>query len=181
METSAVAKAKRGRSECLTPRDNKVKEPLGRRRDGDVQGPEACRGDLGDVDPAAWSPAKLKEAARRLGVSRACYRERASRRGRMHKNIRNEEVDTRYGDVSERRDLYRYVFSTTDRWRMASTGFLPYRLARDGRVDANVNPHDEHGNRLGDAGPEQRAASSQAVGGEDEEAEASHGFDLEVS
>lgn len=40
---------------------DKVEKPLRGRRKGDVHGPQPRGRDLGDVDPAAWSPSELEE------------------------------------------------------------------------------------------------------------------------
>ena len=53
-----------------------------------------------------------------------------------------------------------------------------YRFARDGGADADVDAHQVHGDGLSNAGPQQGTAPAQAVGGEDEEAEACDRFHL---
>lgn len=50
-------------------------------------------------------------------------------------------------------------------------------FALDGRVDAHVQADVEHGEALGDGGPEEGFAAPQGVGGQEEEAGAGDGFD----
>ena len=52
-----------------------------------------------------------------------------------------------------------------------------YVLAFDRRVDAHVDTDVEHGHTLGDGGPEERAAATERVGGEDEETETTEHLD----
>jgi hypothetical protein len=44
-----------------SPRNDEVEEPLGGGRETNVHGAQPRTGDLGDVDPADWAPAKLEE------------------------------------------------------------------------------------------------------------------------
>lgn len=50
--------------------NDKVKEPLGRSGDGDVEGAQAGGRNFGDVDPAARAPAELEEAVDKIVLIR---------------------------------------------------------------------------------------------------------------
>lgn len=50
----------------LTSCNDKVEEPLCGSTDGHVQGTETSRRDLGDENPADWTPAELEETAKSL-------------------------------------------------------------------------------------------------------------------